>query len=475
MKVKTQPVNYKNFDAQIEIISSIGIIGSLPIVIKGYDHCKAELIRKVDDFMLQVDGVFDISTTANEIIAIINDNTYILKTSEAVIRSFKGDALAGISRTQTFDLHTIISPDFSKDTKSKFRCFFSTDVESIKSFCYLFETLRYENDHTRYAFDCVRLKAGDRTYDVIQVKNVNGGYYIIENLDDNNYESFKDDCYAIQQALGFLTGYMPGGEQYLFVNDAFEYSRFVRPALKSFYNPVNSNPYSKLYGDKEAAKLFEGKLTKISSVVFSNLVNLIRENETLSMAIILLMEAASVKSLLLIPSVFAVIIESLAKSISVPEKGKFLPINDPHLSDKIIKELLAVIESNQDSLQDEGALKLKNRIFNINQPVIKEKLTNNEKLTQPFEQLGIKLSLEDLMAIEHRNDLLHGNISLDNDACRSAKVSNGYMMHIMDRLYTLISKLLLKCAGYEGYIINYAKFSEVGAGVETVEGHFVEI
>src|SRR5690606_9670266 len=135
------------------------------------------------------------------------------------------------------------------------------------------------------------------------------------------------------------------------------------------------------------------------------------EKEEISMAVILLMEAASVKSLLLIPSVFAVIIESLAKCISIDEKGKFVPIPDSKLSKDIIGELLKVVDANEELLSGDGALKLKRRLMAINSPVVKERLTNNEKLTLPFEQLGIELSIEDVMAIEHRNDLLHGNIS----------------------------------------------------------------
>src|SRR5690606_27507044 len=106
---------------------------------------------------------------------------------------------------------------------------------------------------------------------------------------------------------------------------------------------------------------------------------------------------------------------------------------------------------------------------------VKAKLTNNEKLTTPVEQLGIALSIEDIMAIDHRNDLVHGNTSLDSGDARSDKLDNNYILHIMDRLYTLISKLLLKSAGYNGFVINYPKFSEAAAGIKTSEAHFVEI
>jgi hypothetical protein len=35
--------------------------------------------------------------------------------------------------------------------------------------------------------------------------------------------------------------------------------------------------------------------------------------------------------------------------------------------------------------------------------------------------------------------------------------SNDYMFYISGKLYTLISKLILKNAGFSGYVINYGK------------------
>lgn len=112
-------------------------------------------------------------------------------------------------------------------------------------------------------------------------------------------------------------------------------------------------------------------------------------------------------------------------------------------------------------------LKLKRRIKELNRPVNhNHKLPNNEKLTEPFFQLGISLSLKDIGIIEHRNDLLHGNILMVNDESLTDKEINAYMAFVTSKLYTLISKLILKNAGYRGYVINYAKRYETYAGNE---------
>lgn len=79
--------------------------------------------------------------------------------------------------------------------------------------------------------------------------------------------------------------------------------------------------------------------------------------------------------------------------------------------------------------------------------------------------------MNDVRAIEHQNDLLHGNVLMNKDGKLSDKEINSYMMYVAYRLYTLISKLILKNAAYSGYVINNPKFSEQAAGIETDEGY----
>lgn len=102
-------------------------------------------------------------------------------------------------------------------------------------------------------------------------------------------------------------------------------------------------------------------------------------------------------------------------------------------------------------------------------------MTNNEKLTRPFEQLGIPLSLHDIVIIEHRNDLLHGNILLKKDDEIDEDKTNLYMAYVSAKLFTLISKLVLKSVGYKGYVYNQAKYLEKNLNIQTNEAYFDEI
>ena len=102
-------------------------------------------------------------------------------------------------------------------------------------------------------------------------------------------------------------------------------------------------------------------------------------------------------------------------------------------------------------------------------------MTNNEKLTRPFEQLKINLTLHDISIIEHRNDLFHGNILLKTNEFKDEESTNLYMAYVSAKLFTLISKLILKSIGYRGYIYNQAKYLESKLGLNTNEEHFDRI
>ena len=446
-------MSYKYFLPQLEIIDLIESLNNTSGKINGISNCNSTLSKKGKLITLCLNGIIEENDLMNEPTIKIKNNELILKSVDLRERFFIGSKFSGLKAEYKFDITEVQSKGFDNSDSKKFYSFFPTEIDKLKSFLFIIETKSNQNCTPT----SIRIQIENDSYNIHQIKNDEKGFYVIESINKVSLDEYRESCFAIRQAIGFLTGYMPGGEEYLFSGAEFIYSNFTRPALKSIYIPVNSNAYSRLYNNKTLAEHYHDRLTKIPIDVVSRLAEQIKNKSELSSVIILLLEAASVQSLLIIPSVFSVIIESLSKIISEPEKGKFIPIGDKKLSEQIINELSKVIDQNSNQLTPDAILKLKRRILAINQPVIKEKLTNNEKLTLPFKKLEIKLSLEDIKAIEHRNDLLHGNILLDIDQLKTTEEINHYMAYIAGKLYTLISKLILKNAGYNGYVINYGK------------------
>ena len=77
--------------------------------------------------------------------------------------------------------------------------------------------------------------------------------------------------------------------------------------------------------------------------------------------------------------------------------------------------------------------------------------TNGDKLKEPFNRMGYQRTNIDLHHINKRNIIFHGRNIVQRGTTQD-KLS--YMLHLCLLLHKLCSILLLKKAGYSGYIIN---------------------
>jgi hypothetical protein len=479
MSTTTRIDNYKNFDSELKIINLINSLDSTVVSLSKENifSTQGTITKEQKKLIVEINDInfkhLDYSTRTDKIEALIGD-------LKCVMDSFNIQSIgtyankSGVCRSIICTVNILKNIEF-KNLKSKFKCFISTDISKLSTFHFHFETITYQNDVSEPFYDCLRLNIGDKTFDITQIKPENKGFFVIECFQQIEFEEFRDYCFSIKQALGFITAYMPGGDEYFFTDKQdFYYCNYCRPEIDSMYEPLNWNSYKRLSNKEEIAEMYRNKLTRLRLVNLSEFVSLIHTNQELSATIILLLEASSIRSLLIIPSIFSVVIESLSKIISKSESGKVQPIEDNNLAKNLIGKLNEVVDSYNGQISSNGLTKIKRRINEINRPTVKEHLTNNEKLTLPFDQLGINLSMNDINAIEHRNDLLHGNILLTNEEYNPEKETeiDSYMGYISGKLYTLISALILKRIGYEGYIINYAKFYEEFCHIETDEEYY---
>lgn len=310
-----EKLKYKNFTAELAIINHFENFKKHNIKL---NNCAGEayITKSKNNFELSFNGIFQYNED-KKIEVQINRESYIFKSIDFQ-KPFYSE-LPEISTEYTFDIDVVYKGDISNS--SFFRMFFFDDSGRNNLFHFKIEAPKHDGV-IPWAFDCTRITIKQNRYDIIQHKNQNQSYIIIENLDRITYDDFKQDSYAIQKGIGYLVGYMPGGENYIFSGNNFVYRRLSRQALKSIYYPVTSNPYSFeiLHNHNEIAKEYENKLKVIPALVVSNFVSQIRENEELSVAIIFLMEATSLGSAVSMPGVFSVILEAFANIIIKKEK-----------------------------------------------------------------------------------------------------------------------------------------------------------
>lgn len=454
----------KNFALELETIEHFENFKKQKVTIQ---NCEGEafITKSKRDFQLSFDGVFKYQSDKK-----INVN---IEGEEFVFKSidFKepiNDAFSGMAGQHTFDIDSVYKGSFDKE--ALFRMFFFDNSKQNNIFHYKLETAKNDGVNT-WAFECVRLFVNSNSYDITQYKNKDKSYFVIENLEPTSFKEFNKDSYAIQKGIGFLIGYMPAGQNYIFSGENFMYQRLARKSLKSIFHPVTSNPYSRLHKEKNIADSYYGKLKVIPIEVISNFITQLRNNEDYAVAVIFLMEVTHLKSVVSMPGVFSVILESLANIIITKQNTIEKLIANETLFNKIKSDLNAVLDNYANVIDENAEIKFRRKINGLSNSINHKRLTNAEKLRQPFDQLEIKLSSEDEAAIDFRNDLLHGNILMNNETTRTSKEIDNKMLYASAKLYTLISKLILKNSGYNGNVINHAKFFNKDAN----EDYFEEI
>lgn len=444
-------IKLKNFSLELEIIEQFESLKNQKVII---ENCEGEaFINKSNrDFNLTFNGIFKYK--ADKKIKVKLENTdYIFQSID--FKEPINEVFSKIVTQHTFDIDKVYKGTFNNE--ALFKMFFFDNSKRTNIFHTKLETAKHDDINT-WAFDCVRVKVNKNSYDITQHKSEGNSYFVIENLEPSTLKDFENNAYAIQKGIGFLTGYMPGGENYIFSGENFIYQRLSRKSLKSIFYPVTSNSSSKFHKEKEIADNYNGKLKVIPKEIISDFITQIRNNEDYAVAIIFLMEVTHLKSVVSMPGVFSVILESLANIIITKQNTIEKLIANETLFNKIKSDLNAVLDNYANAIDENAEIKFRRKINGLSNSINHKRLTNAEKLRQPFDQLQIKLSREDEVAIDFRNDLLHGNILMNNETTRTSKEIDNKMLYASAKLYTLISKLILKNSGYSGYIINHAKF-----------------
>lgn len=263
----------KNFATELKIIEQLESFKQHKVTLQDGSG-EAYITKSKKDYLLSFDGIFKYSED-KKINILIDGESFMLKSND--FQKPINSIFAEASAQHTFDIDGVYKGDLNNS--SLFRMFFFDDSKRTNIFHYMLEKPKHDGI-IPWAFDCVRLTVMKKCYDITQHPSGENSYFIIENLDAVTLEEFEEDSYAIQKGIGFLIGYMPGGENYIFSGENFIYRRLSRNSLKSIFHPVTSNPYSKLFEEKEKeiAAYYYGKLKVIPVSVISELITQLSQN-----------------------------------------------------------------------------------------------------------------------------------------------------------------------------------------------------
>lgn len=145
---------------------------------------------------------------------------------------------------------------------------------------------------------------------------------------------------------------------------------------------------------------------------------------------------------------YSVALETLKNIIIEQNQSKINPVKNKTIAKQIAKRLKEVVvqfpESNFNNLQ----LYLQ-RINQLNQ------VGNTDSFLKAFELVGLRLTQSDKECLKKRNDFLHGRIPFDP---QPEDHQNTELTAVVLRLHLLLCALMLKMAGYSGFMFNNLRF-----------------
>lgn len=372
----------------------------------------------------------------------------------------------------------------SKDFKQKRKYFkFIIPLKNEVRFHYQLEEFIFSSEYHDWSRRAISISIDDEEIFVLQENikvNQKDNYYLIfESNKKQLFSEFADKVFAIRVSLGYMIGDFRGGRAYVFSYSNKEKIKFngfifqsLRKDIKSFYQPINSNPYAWLHSKKRKIvdDIYKKKaLRTLTKQEFSSLVEICLKNDNF-LAILLLMIESGNNSILISPATYFIALEQLSNLI-VKEKP-IIPINDKENANLLMNEILDVITNfNKKNIDKEYDLSpIIKRVKNINQA------TNNDKLIKCFEKLNIELLKEDLAIIKSRNLLLHGNIpnyrKIKNRTIRDKDLD---LYYTSIRIYTLLNMIILKHIGYDNCVINFSKIYEKDTGYSVDEEFYRKV
>lgn len=336
--------------------------------------------------------------------------------------------------------------------------------------------LRYITSISKYAYENITHDIGRRfplklsmsDVEVNLLEDADGNYLSIDTMAPITLEQMSTLSFNILLSLGFLIGEMPLDECYVFTYDnpefntplGMEYRSLVK-TLRNDYRIFTSNAYSVLVpsslvkdpvnGECRIINImhdrkWEGKIECFPIDILSKLIQNFLDYNALSIGAFEIVNACHL-TLEMQPSAFSTVLETITK---VTNKyfgiSNTLNLVPPVDWETVHKEINAVIDkyTAPDHITETNAELLKRKIGNLSNP------TNIDMLKASFPLLGYELTTDDISIIKNRDKAQHGSIKMSS----SFEEAFRNFQNISLGLHRLCSILLLRFAGYHGYIIN---------------------
>ncbi len=313
----------------------------------------------------------------------------------------------------------------------------------------------------------LRLRISDVDYDMYVVSKDDASYLCIDNVEALTLRQFSKAVTAVLFGFGFVIQRIVLDEEYLFVLDGREHGmptamRYMalRESISGQYCIFTTNAYSVLkpMGKSLATDVsalteeWSARLTPMSEGVLSTLCQMLYDHDGLINAVTMIVESSRA-GLEVQGAVLSVALEAINQIIpAIMEERGSVTSECQHPMDparwKRLRRQIEKMVKGSDLSEAEQRFFIDKKLNSANQP------TNTDTLTAPFSQLGISLADDEEKVAEYRNTFLHGRLPVRNVI---GEADSLYLICL--KMHHLCSLLLLKLAGFDGYIVDMSQFS----------------
>lgn len=308
----------------------------------------------------------------------------------------------------------------------------------------------------------IEVSVKGKYYQIFKHKNedTNRKYLIIDSLEKNDFDEFKNNTNALILAFGFVTGNLHFGEYYYHtdnrtkpnnIGDFVAYYKKTESIITnaSIFSPSDFHDYLKFLKQEDLLKKIDLYLSRES---FSKITEQIARNETFARCITLIIQGNHNNNLLLRSGIYSIALETLTNIIYEENQEKINPIQDKKLATTIQEKFKEIVKEYDAFLTEYGIAIINSKINDLNKP------TNSKKLTKPFELYGIQLSKKDIEILNHRNKFLHGSSPFDESKLIEKEKE---LKYISSRLLSLIVILALKYCNYRGHVSDFGSLHQL--------------
>lgn len=457
----------------------------------GYLDGKAIILRKIDkDFDFEFKLETNERSNANNILTqtvsqfkITNDSgkTFVVPEKRTLFINVN-DSLYDHRISVTGKISQIQTTNFSSDLDRFQRLIIP--IKKLQFALSEFEVQVYTSDVENRNKELIKLHINDIEFHFYTFKIDDHIYWAVDSTTVLKQSQFKDIAFSILNAHGFLKGDLFLSESYYISSDNAEFTsnlefqyNSIRDSILTGYSMFTTNAYSVFVPffqsqneevNEEEIKTFRAQFNLFPASVFSKLVELFINQDKISRASLIILEANN-QPLELKAASYCVAFEAVTATIKELFGIESPSIIDIEVWNNQIKpefsSTLKVMQSDSDITDDQYRI-LSNKLDNWNSP------TNRDKLTAPFKKFGYELSKDEYKCVDGRNKFLHGSLPVNE---RNEDEAFKELYHISLTLHKLIYVLVLKAVAFEGFIINYPKMHANITGRKVGQDLFIKI